>query len=102
MSSPFAHTLRSLEVDGARGARALAVLAVLLLAAWSTWLLFARIPVTEVSEDARVQVDAAGQELAVAIAGRVLAVRVGVGEHVAAGEVVVELDDRDTRLALEL
>ena len=77
MSSPFAHTLRSLEVDGARGARALAVLAVLLLAAWSGWLLFARIPVTEVSEDARVQVDATGRELAVAISGRVLAVRTG-------------------------
>lgn len=102
MSSPFAHTLRSLEVDGARGARVLAVLAVLLLAGWVAWLLLARIPVTEVSEDARVQVDAAGHELAVAIAGRVLAVRVGVGEQVAAGEVVVELDDRDTRLALEL
>jgi multidrug resistance efflux pump len=102
VSSPFAHTLRSLEVDGARGARALAVLAVLLLGAWSAWLLLARIPVTEVSEDARVQVDAAGHELAVAIAGRVLAVRVGVGEQVVAGEVVVELDDRDTRLALEL
>lgn len=102
MSSPFAHTLRSLEVDGARGARALVVLAVVLLGAWSAWLLLARIPVTEVSDDARVQVDAAGHELAVAIAGRVLTVRVGVGEHVAAGEVVVELDDRDTRLALEL
>jgi multidrug resistance efflux pump len=102
VSSPFAHTLRSLEVDGARGARALVVLAVLLLGAWSAWLLLARIPVTEVSEDARVQVDAAGHELAVAIAGRVLAVRVGVGEQVVAGEVVVELDDRDTRLALEL
>jgi membrane fusion protein (multidrug efflux system) len=102
MSSPFAHTLRSLEVDGARGARALALLAVLLLGAWSAWLLIARIPVTEVSDDARVQVDAAGHELAVAIAGRVLAVRVGVGEQVEAGEVVVELDDRDTQLALGL
>jgi multidrug resistance efflux pump len=102
MASPFAHTLRSLEVDGARGARALAVLAVLLLTAWTGWLLLARIPVIEVSEDARVQVDATGRELAVAISGRVLAVRVGVGERVEAGEVVVELDDRDTRLALEL
>jgi membrane fusion protein (multidrug efflux system) len=78
------------------------MLAVLLLGAWSAWLLLARIPVTEVSQDARVQVDAAGHELAVAIAGRVLTVRVGVGEQVVAGEVVVELDDRDTRLALEL
>lgn len=102
MASPFAHTLRSLEVDGTRSARALAVLALALLGAWIAWLTLARISVTEVSEDARVEVGAAGHELAVAIEGRVLGVRARVGQRVVAGEVVVELDDKDTRLALGL
>jgi len=102
MSSPFVHTLRSIEVDGARGSQVLALLALLLLGAWLSWLVLAPIPVTEVSEDARVQVDAAGHELAVAIEGRVLGVRGTVGEAVVAGDVIVELDDRDTRRALEL
>lgn len=101
MASPFAHTLRSLEVDGSRAARLLAVLALLLLAAWLTWLARARVPIHEISEDARVQVDAAGHELTAAIEGRVLAVRAAVGDQVEAGAILLELDDRDTRLALE-
>ena len=101
MASPFAHTLRSLEVDGSRAARLLAVLALLLLAAWLTWLARARVPIHEISEDARIQVDAAGHELTAAIEGRVLAVRATVGEHVDAGAILLELDDRDTRLSLE-
>ncbi len=102
MSSPFVHTLRSIEVDSTRGSRLLALFALLLLAAWVSWLVLAEISVTEVSEEARVQVDTAGHELAVAVEGRVLSVRGTVGEAVVAGQVVVELDDRDTRRALEL
>lgn len=102
MTSPFAHTLRSLEVDGDRGSRALSLFTLLLIAAWLSWLFLARIPVTEASEDVRVQVDAAGYELAVVIEGRVLSVRGTVGAAVVAGEVIVELDDRETRQALEL
>lgn len=101
MSSPFAHTLRSLEVDGSRGARALVVLALVLFAGWLTWMTLAEVPVTEVSEDARVQIDAVGHELTVAVEGRILGVRARVGEQVAAGDVIVELDDKDTRLQLD-
>ena len=47
-----------------------------------------------------VEVDTAGHELAASTEGRVLSVRATVGERVSAGEVIIELDDRDTRLAL--
>jgi multidrug resistance efflux pump len=100
MSSPFAHTLRSLEIDGKHGARALSGLALLLLAAWVAWLFFARVDVTEVSERARVEVGAGGHELSAAVSGRVTGVRVAVGDPVRAGQVIVELDDRETLLAL--
>ena len=102
MSSPFAHTLRSLELDGGRGARALGSLTLLLLAGWALWLLAARVAVTEVSDQARVEAAAGGHELSLALAGRVRAVRVAVGDAVEAGQVLVELDDRETVVALEL
>ena len=102
MSSPFAHTLRSLELDGGRGARALGLLTLLLLGAWTLWLIAARVAVTEVSDAARVEAAAGGHELSLALAGRVRAVRVMVGDTVAAGQVLVELDDRETTVALEL
>lgn len=102
MSSPFAHTLRSLELDGGRGARALALLTVALLAGWTLWLLGARVAVTEISEHARVEAAAGGHELSLVRAGRVRTVRVAVGDEVLAGEVLVELDDHETALALEL
>ncbi|MFV8749855.1 HlyD family secretion protein [Nannocystaceae bacterium ST9] len=100
MSSPFSHTLRSLEIDGKRGSRALAGLALVLLAAWVVWLVAARVGVTEVSERARVEVGAGGHELSAAVSGRVTGVRVAVGDPVHAGQVIVELDDRETLLAL--
>lgn len=100
MSSPFAHTLRSLEIDGRRGSRALAGLALILLAGWLAWLLAARVDVTEVSERARVEVAAGGHELSAAVSGRVTGVRVAVGDSVRAGQVIVELDDRETLLVL--
>jgi multidrug resistance efflux pump len=102
MSSPFAHTLRSLELDGGRGARALGLLTLVLLSGWTLWLLAARVAVTEVSEDARVEAAAGGHELSLALPGRVRAVRVAVGDVVEAGQVLVELDDRETTVALEL
>lgn len=101
MSSPFAHTLRSLELDGRRGAKLTTVTALLLLAAWIAWLLGARVALTEVSEQARIEVAAGGHELSVALAGRVTGVRVAVGDAVVAGQVIVELDDRETLLALD-
>lgn len=72
----------------------------MLLAGWLVWLFGARVGVTEVSEQARVEVGAGGHELSAGLAGRVTGVRVGVGEVVHAGQVIVELDDRETRLVL--
>lgn len=100
MSSPFAHTLRSLELDGRRGAKLLTLAALVLLAGWTIWLFAARVAVTEVSEQARVEVAAGGHELSAALDGRVTGVRVAVGDVVEAGQVLVELDDRETLLAL--
>ncbi|EDM77522.1 HlyD family secretion protein [Plesiocystis pacifica SIR-1] len=101
MATPFAHTLRSLEVDGAPGGRALLALAPILLVAWTVWLFAARVQVTESTEIARVQVDAVSREIAASRAGRVSSVRVSIGDRVEAGDLLIELDDRETALALE-
>jgi membrane fusion protein (multidrug efflux system) len=101
MATPFAHTLRSLEVDASAGGRVFMILAPLLLAAWTTWLFAAQVEVTSLSEDARVRVDAVSREIAASRSGRVASVRVALGDRVEAGTLLVELDDRETNLALD-
>ena len=99
MATPFHQTLRSIEAEAATGRRGWMVLAPILLAAWTAWLFGARVEVLEASEDARVQVDARVRELASARAGRVTRVHVALGDRVVAGQVLVQLDDRETAQA---
>jgi len=100
MATPFAHTLRSLESERSAGGRGLLVLTPLLLFAWVVWLFGAEVEVIESSADAQVRAAAASRPLAAAEAGRVTAVHVALGDHVEAGELLFELDDRETRIEL--
>ena len=100
MATPFAHTLRSLESDRSVGGRGLLVLTPLLLVAWFTWLFAAEVEVIESSPDAQIRAADASRPLAAAEAGRVTRVHVSLGDRVSAGQLLLELDDRETRLDL--
>lgn len=92
MASPFSRTLRSLQSEPSRGwIFGLSILA-LLLVGWFVWFVAAELPIFAVSDEARLEVEAAVHPVAAHTGGRLTAVRAAVGGEVAAGEVLFELD----------
>jgi multidrug resistance efflux pump len=100
MPATFSRTLRSLEVDDRRR-RGIALLAGALAISWAAWFLVARVPVYEVAETARLEVEAAAHPVAPQVDGRVLATNLAIGREVLAGEVLVVLDAEQERLAIQ-
>jgi membrane fusion protein (multidrug efflux system) len=98
MPTAFSQTLRALDRERF-GRTLLAWLpAVVLLGSWGAWMGLARVPVYEVSQLARLEVDRAVHPLAAPLAGRIVATHLAVGREVQAGDVLVELDADAQRL----
>ncbi len=71
-----------------------------LLGGWLAWMLLARVTVYEVALAARVEVGQAAAPVAARVSGRVVENRLALGQKVAAGDVLVELDVEREALAL--
>ena len=99
MPHPFSQTLRALEADRPRPWRYLA-LVLLPVAAWAGWSCLVPVTVYEVSDSARLEVDAAAHPVATEVAGRVTDSRLALGRRVEAGEVLLRLDGQAERLAV--
>ena len=100
MPTPFSRTTRSLDQATAGPAVAAWLLAAALLAAWTLWFFAGRVTVHETSTRARVEVQQAAHPLAALLSGRVRTTRLALGQTVAAGEVLVELDASGATLRL--
>lgn len=101
MAQPFAYTLRSLEKDNGRvAATALGVL-LLLAVGWLVWMLKARITVYEVSTKTRLEVHGSAYSIHSAVAGKIAAIEVKLGQKVEKGQLLVRLDSavEEQRLA---
>ncbi len=79
---------------------AVAVVAVI-FALWLVWFVSAELPIYATSEEARLEVERAVYEVAAAAGGRIVEVRAAVGQEVAAGEVLFELDAELERRRLD-
>lgn len=101
MAIPFARSMRSLEADSFRLSAAMLTVAAILLAAWCGWFFFARVSLYEVSASARVEVAAASHPVAAPVAARIIASHVSLGQEVAAGDLLLELEARSEALELE-
>ena len=98
MPATFSRTLRSLEADDPRR-RGIALIAGALAISWAAWFLLARVPVYEVAETARLEVNAAAHPIATQVDGQVLTTNPAIGREVVAGEVLVIVDAEQERLA---
>ena len=93
--------MRSLDADSFRASGVVLAIAGLLLAAWCGWFFLARVSLYELSESARVEVAAASNPVAAPVAARIVKTHVTLGEEVASGDLLFELEARSEALELE-
>ncbi|MEM7311420.1 MAG: biotin/lipoyl-binding protein, partial [Planctomycetota bacterium] len=97
---PFSRSLRSLRLDGYRAALWAGAAAAVLLFLWGGWVRLAEVPLYEASAAARTVADRAAHPIVSEVSGRVLTVHVVLGQEVAEGDLLLELDADEPRLAL--
>ena len=98
MATSFSRTLRSLDQQRRRSWLLLSL--VFVLSVGTSWLLLARVPVYEVTQQARLEVSRAAHPLAASVSGRVVRSQLQLGREVAEGDVLIELDAADAELAV--
>ena len=101
MASSFHRTSQSLRLDRGMWSITAFAVAITLAAAWLVWAFKAVVVRYEVSDSARLEVDAAAYPIESQTAGRLTASQLTLGKEVRAGDVLVELDNRSEQLALE-
>jgi membrane fusion protein (multidrug efflux system) len=92
LPAAYFRTTRSLAQDTAWAAVLTWALAGTLLAAWTAWFLLGRVTLYEVTPHARLEVQQAAHAVSAQVPGRVLSTRLALGQTVAVGEVLAELD----------
>lgn len=98
MPIAFSSSLRALAAERGRGLPIAIFLTLALLSAWTAWLFAAEVTLVEVSERARLEALAAAVPVTTLVEGRVARANLGLGRHVDAGELLVELESDRLRL----
>ena len=99
MASSFHRTSQSLRLDRGMWSITAFAVAITLTAAWLVWAFKAVVVRYEVSDSARLEVDAAAYPIESQAAGRLTASQLILGKEVRAGDVLVELDNRSESIA---
>ncbi len=101
MASPFSRTLRSLSAERSTSSMLGVAALVVVLGLWLTWLAFSRLPIYAISLEARLEVARAVHQVAADASGRIVEARAMVGQQVAEGDVLFELDSELERRRLD-
>ncbi len=100
MPTPFSSTTRSLAADTPALSWTGWTLATVLLFLWLGWFFFATVTVYETSREARLEVQSAAHPVTAQLAGSVTSKELTLGQEVAAGQLLLQLDDRTEQLTL--
>src|SRR5258708_38155805 len=100
MASSFHRTSQSLRLDRGLLSIAAFAVAIALITAWLVWAFKAVVVRYEISDTARLEVDAAPYPIDAQVAGKLTASRLALGKEIQAGDVLVELDSRSEQLSL--
>ena len=92
MHPTFGRTAAALAADRSRAAAVSLALAVAVLAAWGAWLVFARVPLYEVSASARLEAERAPHPLQAPIDGLLVESSLAPGRRVEANDVLVRIE----------
>ncbi len=92
--------MRLFDVSDFRGPILSIAVAAVVLGGWFVWAWRARVSLYEVANTARVEVEHAAYPIEAPVSGRVVKNHLALGQHVNAGQLLVELDDSSERLKL--
>ncbi|HEX3125895.1 MAG TPA: HlyD family efflux transporter periplasmic adaptor subunit [Thermoanaerobaculia bacterium] len=92
MHSTFGRTAAALSADRSKAAAVSLAVAVAVLAAWAAWLIFARVPLYEVSASARLEAERAPHPLQAPIDGLLVESFLEPGRRVKADDVLVRIE----------
>lgn len=101
MANSFHRVSHSLRADNGLKSSAGIVIALALIAAWTTWAYKARVTRYEISESARLEVDAAAYPVQASVGGQLVASQLVMGNEVQAGDVLAEIESDPERLSLQ-
>jgi multidrug resistance efflux pump len=101
MAVAFSRTLRALDADSSRPTLWVLFVGSAVLIGWTIWFLFARLPLFEVTDSARLEVEREAHVVASPLAGRVVSAQLELGREVRVGDLLVQLDSRLERLQLQ-
>ena len=88
----FTKTLRSLDQSSARAAFWWLAAAILVFTALGAWLTLGRVQLDEISDEARIEIDGSAFVVQAPMTGRIVRVNFALGQPVAAGAVLIEID----------
>ncbi|EYF04576.1 HlyD family secretion protein [Chondromyces apiculatus] len=97
----FQRALQALESDSSRATILVSVVGAALVAAWTSWLFCGSLPVYAVSTQARIEVVPGPFPVQAAVRGRLTAIHAEMGDEVAEGALLFELDSATEQLALK-
>lgn len=101
MPTKFKRTNDSLNADRGLLSGWFLMAGLLFIGIWTCWALFARVTRYEVSDSARLEVAGAASPIETGLSGVVATSHLVLGQQVEAGQLLVELDDNEQRLALK-
>ncbi|MFL6350769.1 MAG: HlyD family secretion protein [Bryobacteraceae bacterium] len=101
MANSFHRVTHSLRADNGLTSSAGIILTLVLATAWITWAFEARVTRYEISESARLEVDAAGYPIQASVAGQLVASELVLGHEVHTGDVLAEIESDKERLGLQ-
>jgi multidrug resistance efflux pump len=101
MANSFYRVSHSLRVDDGLRSSAGIVIALALAAGWTTWACKARVTRYEISESARLEVDAAAYPVQTSVSGQLAASQLILGKEVHLGDVLAEIESDNERLSLQ-
>ena len=101
MPNSFYRVSHSLRAGNGLRSSAGIVIALALAAGWTTWACKARVTRYEISESARLEVDAAAYPIQTSVSGQLAASQLILGKEVHLGDVLAEIESDNERLSLQ-
>lgn len=100
LSSEFSHTWCALRARGFLSSTAKLLSVMLLLGSWLLWAFCARLVLTEVTRDARLEIAAETHPVQSPVSGQLASVTSQIGQGVEAGDILLKLENASQLLAL--